>query len=176
MTTTSRDLPGGLPLEPSPGEMRALLDAVRDRVVAHVASLAQQPAADVEGGAELARELFEPVAPEGPAPAEELLDLLFDRAIPKSYNTAGPGYLAYIPGGGVFAAAVADLISDATNRYVGVWQAAPALVQLETNVVRWLCGLAGFPRGAAGTSRRGARSPRSRPSSRRDGRRSRPTS
>jgi len=137
-------------LELSVPEMRALLEAVSERVIAHVASLPSQPAADVEGAAELARELFEAEAPETGAPAGELLDLLFERAIPRSFNTAGPGYLAYIPGGGVFAAAVADLISDATNRYVGVWQAAPALVQLETNVLRWLCAIVGFPAGSGG--------------------------
>ena len=142
--------PAGISLELSVPEMRALLDAVRERVVEHVASLPSQPAADVVGGGDLARELFEPEPPEGGTPAAEILDLLFDRAIPKSFNTAGPGYLAYIPGGGVFSSAVADLISGVTNRYVGVWQAAPALVQLETNVVRWLCGLAGLPEGSGG--------------------------
>ena len=141
---------GDTPLELSVPEMRALLDAVRDRVVGHVASLPLQPAADVAGGAELARALFEPEPPEGGTLAAELLDLLFDQAIPKSFNTAGPGYLAYIPGGGVFASAVADLISGVANRYVGVWQAAPALVQLETNVVRWLCGIVGLPAGSGG--------------------------
>ena len=142
--------PAAFPLEPSADEMRALLDAVRDRLVAHVGSLPEQPAADVAGGAELARALFEPVAPEGPAPAGELLDLLLDRAVPKSFNTAGPGYLAYIPGGGLVTSAVADLLSGITNRYVGVWQAAPGLVQLETNVVRWLCGIVGLPEGSGG--------------------------
>jgi aromatic-L-amino-acid decarboxylase len=141
---------GQTPLEPSGEEMRALLDVVRDRIVAHVESLALQPAADVAGAAGLARELFEAGPPEDGAAAGELLDLLFERAIPKSFNTAGPGYLAYIPGGGLFAAAVADLIAGATNRYVGVWQAAPALVQLETNVVRWLCGIVGLPAGSGG--------------------------
>ena len=91
----------GHALEPSAERMRELLDAVRDRVVAHVASLPLQPAADVEGAGALARELFEAEPPEEGRPAAELLDLLFDRAIPKSFNTAGPGYLAYIPGGGI---------------------------------------------------------------------------
>jgi aromatic-L-amino-acid/L-tryptophan decarboxylase len=150
MSIPSPALSAHLPLEPSADEMRALLDAVRDRVVAHVASLPEQPAADVAGAAELARALAEPEPPEGPSPAGELLDLLFDRAVPKSFNTAGPGYLAYIPGGGVVSSAVADLISGVTNRYVGVWQAAPALVQLETNVVRWLCGIVGLPEGSGG--------------------------
>lgn len=142
--------PAALPLELSADETRALLDAARDRLVAHVASLPEQPAADVAGGAELARALFEPAAPEGPTPAGELLDLLFDRAVPKSFNTAGPGYLAYIPGGGLVTSALADLLSGVTNRYVGVWQAAPGLVQLETNVVRWLCGIVGLPEGSGG--------------------------
>ncbi len=88
--------------------------------------------------------------PRRATPAAELLDLLFDRVIPKSFNTAGPGYLAYIPGGGLPQSAVADLVADATNRYVGVFAAAPGLAQLESNVVRWFCDLAGLPRESRG--------------------------
>jgi aromatic-L-amino-acid decarboxylase len=98
----------------------------------------------VEGGVELARSLVEEL-PETGTPAAELLDLLFDRVVPKSFNTAGPGYLAYIPGGGIPHAAVADLIADSVNRYVGVFAAAPGLAQLEENVVRWFCRIAGLP-------------------------------
>lgn len=143
-------MPADLPLELSVPEMERLLDEVGRRVVGHLASLATQPAADVGGAADLARALAEPVPPEYGSPAAEILDLLFERAIPKSFNTAGPGYVAYIPGGGIFTSAMAELIAAATNRYVGVWQASPALVQLETNVVRWLCGLAGLPAASGG--------------------------
>ena len=146
----SRDIPADTSLELSPSEMKALLDAAGERIFAHVGSLDAQPAADVAGGADLARSLAEPTPPESPVPIDELLDLLFDRAIPRSFNAAAPGYLAYIPGGGLFASAVADLISGAVNRYTGVWQAAPALVQLETNVLRWLCSVAGLPAGSGG--------------------------
>jgi aromatic-L-amino-acid decarboxylase len=136
-------------LEPGPAEMRRLVGAALERIVAHIGSLPLQPAADVEGAADLARSLAEPL-PETGTSYEELLHLVFDRAAPKSFNTAGPGYLAYIPGGGLFHTAVADLIADALNRYVGVWQAAPALAQLEANVARWLCEIVGYPRGALG--------------------------
>jgi aromatic-L-amino-acid decarboxylase len=47
-------------------------------------------------------------------------------------------------------AAVADLISASVNRYVGVFAPAPALVQLETNVIRWLARAVGFPDTAGG--------------------------
>ena len=61
-----------------------------------------------------------------------------------------PGYLAYIPGGGLYPAALADFIADTTNRYTGVWQAAPALVQLEANALDWLREWMGFPVDARG--------------------------
>ncbi len=130
-------------------ELRQLIDAAAERIVAHVDSLPQQPAADTQGGVALARSLAEPL-PEGETPVKDLLDLLFSRIIPKSFNTAGPGYLAYIPGGGLPHAAVADLIADATNRYVGVFAAAPGLAAIEATVVRWLCDLAGLPASARG--------------------------
>jgi hypothetical protein len=69
---------------------------------------------------------------------------------PKSFNTAGPGYLAYIPGGGLFSSAVAALIADAVNRYVGGLRRGPALTQLETNVVRWFARIGGLPSSAGG--------------------------
>ena len=136
-------------LELSGQTLRDLIGAATDRLLAHVASLPDQPAADTEGGPALARSLREPL-PEDGRPFDELLDLLFDRVIPKSFNTAGPGYLAYIPGGGLPHSAVADLISGITNRYVGVFAAAPGLAALEANVVRWFCEMVGYPPGSGG--------------------------
>ncbi len=120
-----------------------------ERVTAYIESLPEQPAADTEGGADLARSVMEPLPQRGEE-FEKLLDLLFDRLIPKTFNTAGPGYLAYIPGGGLFHTAVAELISNAVNRYVGVWAAAPGLAQLEANVIRWFAEIVGLPKPATG--------------------------
>ena len=69
------------------------------------------------------------------ATLDALLDPLFEQWIPRSFGTAGPGYLAYIPGGGVYPAALADFIADTANRYTGIWQAAPALVDATTGEV-----------------------------------------
>lgn len=141
--------PRTFPLEPDAAEMRRLVDAAMARIVPFVESLPRQPAAVWEGGADFARALAEP-APEHGAPIEELLALLFDRVVPHSFNTAGPGYLAYVPGGGIFHTALADLIGDVVNRYVGVWLAAPGMVRLEQNVLEWFRELLGLPPGAGG--------------------------
>jgi len=137
------------PLELSGEEMRALVDAAMERIVPHIVSLPDQPSADTDGAEALARSLVEPL-PEHGQPHQKLIDLLFDRLVPKSFNTAGPGYLAYIPGGGLFHSAVADLLADSFNRYTGVFAAAPALAQLEANVIRWFSEIVGYPPEARG--------------------------
>lgn len=132
-------------LELDADTMRRMSDAVIDRVVAHVASLGQQPAhGELDGAADLCRELREPPPEHGEA-LETLLQPLFDDWVHRSFNSAGPGYLAYVPGGGLYPSALADLIADSVNRYTGVWNAAPILVQLEANVLRWFTEWTDFP-------------------------------
>lgn len=138
------------PLELPPDEMRALVGAALDRIVAHIESLPEQAVSDTRGGFELAQSLVEPM-PEAGVAVSGLLDLIFDRAVKPAYNTASPGYLAFIPGGGLFHSAVADLIADSINRYTSIFGPAPALAQLEANVVAWFCQIAGYPPEARGT-------------------------
>ncbi len=126
-----------------------MVDLATEKIIRYVTSLPDQPAVDLEGGAELARSLVEDL-PEDGQPFEPLFDDLFARIVPKGFNTAGPGYLAYIPGGGLIHSAVADMIANAVNRYVGVWLAAPGLVQLEANVIRWFNQMVGYPLSAGG--------------------------
>jgi aromatic-L-amino-acid decarboxylase len=139
-----------LPLEPSDEELRVLLSEAVRRVILHIGSLPSQPADGTAEAGTLARALIEREAPEDGTPAGPLFDLLFEKAIPASFNNAGPGFLAYIPGGGQPYAAAADLISAGVNRYTGVFAPAPALVQLETNVIRWFARAVGYPESAGG--------------------------
>ena len=124
--------------------MRQMGDAVLSRVIEHIASLPSQPAVGDVRAEAFCRAMREP-APEEGQPLDALLELLFRDYIPRSFTSSGPGYLAYIPAGGVFPATLADLISDGVNRYTGIWQAAPALVQLEANVLDWFRDWMQFP-------------------------------
>lgn len=55
-----------------------------------------------------------------------------------------PGYLAYVPSGGLFHAALAEWIAASLNRYVTTFQAAPGLAALEMLSVQWLSDAIGL--------------------------------
>src|SRR5438105_15760467 len=131
-------------------QMRAMADAVVSRAMEHLAHVGTMPSCgDLTDADARCRALREP-PPDAPSALIPLLDQLFDDLIPRSFTTIGPGYLAYIPGGGLFPAALADFISNITNRFTGVWFAAPALVELEANALDWLRAWMGFPSAARG--------------------------
>ena len=132
----------GLPLDPAPADMRAMGEAVVEYLVGFIGGLDDAPAAATEGATELASELRQP-PPEHGGGFDALLGDVRD-AIAHTFEYAGPGYLAYIPGGGLYSAALADFIAQGVNRYVGLWMPSPAVVQLEENVTRWLCELYGM--------------------------------
>ena len=136
-------------LEPNVDEMRKLVDLAVDRIMHNLSTLAEQPAADLLDVADVAQLVCEPL-PEKGRDYADLLDLVFDRLIAKGYNTASPGTLSYVTGGGLFHSAVADLIAGALNRYVAYWGASPGLAQLEQTVVEWFASIVGFPATAGG--------------------------
>lgn len=65
-------------------------------------------------------------------------------------NAASGGHLGYIPGGGLYPSALGDYIAAVTNRYAGVFYAAPGAVRLENMLIRWMCRLMNYPENAAG--------------------------
>ena len=142
------------PLDTPPEGLNQLLDVVTPRLTAWLEALPDAPAQatrDIERHLEALQE----APPEQGAGLDGLLDTLFRDVIPHALETGGPGYLAYVPGGGLISAAVADLIASITNRYVGVFAGAPAAAELETQVIRWMASLMGFPDGSLGVATTG---------------------
>jgi aromatic-L-amino-acid decarboxylase len=128
--------------------MRSMADAATDYLVDFLQTRDRAPASDLDHALDLARSLREPV-PESGDDFESLLRTIADGAA-KAFDTAGPGYLAFIPGGGLFAASIADYVACTVNRFVGIWNPAPVLAQMEWTAVRWFCDLFGYPEAARG--------------------------
>jgi aromatic-L-amino-acid/L-tryptophan decarboxylase len=137
------------PLEPDRAPMRAMSEAVVERAVDFVERLPEAAASTVSPERD---EIVETMLAAPPEASGELLELLarIDRAAADGVETAGPGYFGWIPGGGIFAAGLAQLYAAVLNRYVTLAEIAPGLAALEDGVVRWLCDVCGLPVGATG--------------------------
>ena len=136
------------PLEPSPEGMRSMGQAALELLIRFVGDLPASPAVDLDGVEEVVAAL-RAGPPETGRPFPEILEDV-RRGAAKAFNTTGPGYLAFIPGGGLYAAALADFVACGLNRFVNVWNAAPGFAQIEWTVIRWLCELFGLPPDSGG--------------------------
>jgi aromatic-L-amino-acid decarboxylase len=139
-------------LEPDRAEMTKLGTLMLDHVVDFVAGLPDRPAGIVMDAAKTAEVVagFLTPPPERPGEFKALLDRLGE-ATDCALETAGPGDLAYVPGGGLFSAALAEFYTRAVNRYGGLAFAAPAMVALEESVLRWMArDVCGLPAGSSG--------------------------
>lgn len=132
-----------LPLDPKPDEMREMGEAALAYIVGFLQGQDDALAGGEGEGLEAAR-AFREGPPEAGGGFEPLMEMIRTAAA-KAYATTGPGYLAYIPGGGLFTATVADFLVTGINRFPTLWEAAPVVAQIENNVVRWLCDLFGYP-------------------------------
>ena len=116
------------PLELSGKQLADLHAQVLERLTHFIDTLDQQPV-DTSAAATAADLALQPL-PETTQAFDALLAEVFDRAQRASLNAAAPGFMGYVPGGGLTHAGLADLISDTLNRYIGVTAVAPALSQI----------------------------------------------
>lgn len=93
--------------------------------------------------------LDSPISDDG-IPLERVIELLELAVIRPGSNPASGGYLGYIPGGGIYHSALADFLAAVSNKYAGIYFAAPGAVRMENMLVRWAADLAGYPATAGG--------------------------
>lgn len=140
------------PLEPDTDTLVAIIDAFARFAAQHIERLEQMPASGLPPAQARARarEVSRPIGEqplEGGIPA---ITALLERAAEAALGASGPGYLAYVPGGGVPTAGVAELVAGLLNRYTGMTPAAPGFGRLEADVLGWLAAELGYGPDARG--------------------------
>jgi aromatic-L-amino-acid/L-tryptophan decarboxylase len=94
-------------------------------------------------------------APQNSSKLEEIYKELFD-SMDFSYNITHPGYISFIPSGGLFP--TSELIWCSMNRYTGYVFGCPGLVSLNSNVLIWFCKIIGYSENSFGFYTEGATS------------------
>lgn len=80
----------------------------------------------------------------------ELLQIFEEEVTEPGLRAASGGHIGYIPGGGIYAAALGDFLAAISNEYAGVSYASPGAVAIENEVIDWLKRIFSFPKSAVG--------------------------
>jgi aromatic-L-amino-acid/L-tryptophan decarboxylase len=77
-------------------------------------------------------------------PIETILEILRTEVDISGISSASGKHLGFIPGGGLWSSALADMLGDITNKYSGIAFSSPGSVKIENQVIRWLTNIIGY--------------------------------
>lgn len=137
-----------LSLDPGVAERVILREKVLDYADGFMESLESGPAFVASRSEDSA--LYDSPISEKPMDPDEVIELLDLGLHQSGVNIGSAGTMAYIPGSNLYASALADYLGAVTNRYSGLYFAAPGSVQMERVLLKWMADLVGYPAGAAG--------------------------
>jgi glutamate/tyrosine decarboxylase-like PLP-dependent enzyme len=81
---------------------------------------------------------------ENAKPIETILEVLRTEVDVSGISSASGKHLGFIPGGGLWASALADLLGDIANKYSGIAFSGPGSVKIENQVIHWLTSIIGY--------------------------------
>ena len=123
--------------------------AVIDRLVAHYASLHDQPAYPAVSPIDLVP-LFDGPVPEHGEPLDAILADWEWKILPNSSIQGSPRFFGWVNGGGTQVGTLAEALATGLNPNPGGWRAAQAATVIENQTIRWLAELMGLDATAGG--------------------------
>lgn len=132
-------------LEPSLGKKNETLLLANDLMLNFLHSLTEGPSFSKK---EAAKEKF--TISEKAEDLKTTLATIKSEVLNNGIRAASGGHLGYIPGGGLFTAAIGDYIAAVSNAYSGMYYASPGAVEMEYACLNWLKEVFGFPENSIG--------------------------
>jgi glutamate/tyrosine decarboxylase-like PLP-dependent enzyme len=129
--------------------MRRLGRLVADEVAEYLAGLGDRPVS-APGTAKEFGALVHEALPEDGRGVEEGIRFFFDRVVPRVTRVNHPRFHAYIPCPSSFPGTVGEMLAAGVNPFVGSWLGGTTVAALETQVLRWIAELVGYPEDAPG--------------------------
>ncbi len=87
---------------------------------------------------------------EGKKGLEDLLNIYTEEVVKYGIKPASGGHIGYIPGGGIYTAALGDFLASFTNEYAGMYFGSPGAVTMENELLNWMKQVFDFPKEAIG--------------------------
>lgn len=137
-------------LNMSAGEFRHVGHRLVEQIAAYYESLPERQLTLAKSRPQIVELIGSGGLPEHGADAGELMDevapLLFDNSL----HNGHPRFLGYISASAAPLGALADMLVAAVNSNVALWELSPVASEIETQTIRWIAELIGYPSGCGG--------------------------
>lgn len=146
MKTTSIPRTRSAPIDMPADEFRSVGHALVDKIADFLSTIRQRPVTPAEPPSHVKAVLnSDTPLPESGRDAGQVVsraaDLLFDHSLFNSH----PRFLGYITSSAAPIGMLGDLLAAATNPNLGSWTLAPMASEIESQTIRWLAELIGYP-------------------------------
>ena len=138
-----------LPLEPDGAARTKLGHQALDHALDYLAAVPDAPSN--RPAEEAFAQVLEPEFAEQGRDPGAVFDYIAACVDQPGFATTSPRFMGYIPGGGLFHAALGDMLAAVSNKFAGFASASPGAVRMENAITAWLADVVGFPCEAAGT-------------------------
>jgi aromatic-L-amino-acid/L-tryptophan decarboxylase len=139
-----------VPISMSPNEFRTLGHCLIDQLADFIGELADRPVAPGVTPVEVRAALGGDGLPEQGTDPVTLLDETTRLLLAYSTFVGHPRFAGYIVGSPAPIGALADLLAASIGVNVGAFALAPAATEIETQTVRWIAELMGYPTSCGG--------------------------
>jgi aromatic-L-amino-acid decarboxylase len=138
------------PLEIHGDEFRKIGYQLVDKIAEFLDGLPQRPVTAVDSPQAIRKLLGPDILPEHSSPANDLLDEAADLLFDHSLFNGHPRFWGYITSSAAPIGALADLLAAAVNPNVGAAVLSPIASEIESQTIRWIADLIGYPRTCGG--------------------------
>ncbi len=138
------------PMELSPEEFREIGHRLVDDVADFLGSLPERPVGPGKTPAQIRTVLGDASLPENGTPADQLINETTDLMLEHSLFNGQPRFWGYITSSAAPLGALGDLLAAAVNANVGGWILSPMASEIETQTVKWIAELLGYPSDCGG--------------------------
>jgi aromatic-L-amino-acid decarboxylase len=134
----------------TPDEFRSVGHELVDRIAEFLSSISNRSVTPAETPSRVRTLLGSSSLPSSGLPANKLLREIGDIFIEHSLHNGHPKFWGYITSSAAPIGALADLLAASVNPNVGAFPLSPVATEIETQTVRWIAEMIGYPTNCGG--------------------------
>jgi glutamate/tyrosine decarboxylase-like PLP-dependent enzyme len=138
------------PVDMKPEDFRKAGYKVVDKIADFLESLSEKPVSPGKTVAEMKQILGNNKLPINGMPSEKILEEAADLLFNYTTFNGHPKFWGYITSSATPIGSLADMLASSVNPNVGAWGISPIATEIETQTIRWIAEMIGYPKDCGG--------------------------